>query len=62
MTIAMPPEEAEAELAKLYTERMGKPVTVHIAVPLWTNTATPKLSHHKTPKRTGIAPNRKEEI
>ena len=62
MTIAMPLEEAEAELAKPYTERMGKPVTVHIAVPLWTNTATPKLSHHKTPKRTGIAPNRKEEI
>ena len=39
MTITMPPEEAEAELAKLYTERMGKPVTVHIAVPSWTNTA-----------------------
>lgn len=39
MTITIPLEEAEAELAKLYTERMGKPVTVHIAVPAWTNTA-----------------------
>lgn len=48
MTIAIPLEEAEAELAKLYTERMGKPVTVRIAVPSWTNTADAVISAPQT--------------